>query len=284
MNLAVTSAAHSTPLDLRTDRSHASRHQLAFMDVRQGLRLLPLAWMLGWLDIRQRYRGSVLGPFWLTISNGVMVGALGFLYSRLFNTDIHDYLPFLALSQVLWGFIAGTVGESCTAFTDAESVIRSIRMPFSLFPMRLLIRNGLVLAHTIVVIIVVDCVYPVWPGWNALLSVPALLLWCLDSLAVTLLLGGFCARFRDVQPIVNSLMQIAFFITPVLWKPEQLGSAAGNLLIDPFFDLLAIVREPLLGGVPSLATWLCAIAYSLLLCTASWAFFVRARGRIAFWI
>ena len=72
-------------------------------DVREGARLLPLAWTLGWLDIRLRYRGSMLGPLWLTLSTGIMVGALGYLYAGIFHTDIHDYLPFLALSLVLVG-------------------------------------------------------------------------------------------------------------------------------------------------------------------------------------
>ena len=113
--------------------SLAGRNRLAMEDVRDGLRLWPLAWTLGWLDIRLRYRGSMLGPFWLTLSTGIMVGALGYLYSVLFSMELQDYLPFLALSQVLWGFLAATVSEACATFTEAEAVIRSVRMPLFVF-------------------------------------------------------------------------------------------------------------------------------------------------------
>ena len=65
-----------------------------------------LAWTLGWLDIKLRYRGSMLGPFWLTLSTGIMVGSLGVLYSTLFHMNMHEYLPFLSLSLVLWGFLS----------------------------------------------------------------------------------------------------------------------------------------------------------------------------------
>jgi lipopolysaccharide transport system permease protein len=265
--------------------SVASRNRRAIDDVVGGMALWRLAWALGWLDIRLRYRGSMLGPFWLTISTGVMVGALGVLYSTLFKINVRDYLPFLALSQVLWGFLATVVSEACTTFTEAEGVIRSVRMPFFVFSMRGLIRNAIALGHNIVVIVAVFAIFSVWPGWEALMAIPGLLIWAVDALALTLLLGAFCARFRDIQPIVNSVMQIAFFMTPVIWKPDQLGAAAiRKLALNPFFDLLEIVRGPILGSDIALTTWIGAFGYSIALCAISWAFFVRARGRVTFWI
>jgi lipopolysaccharide transport system permease protein len=284
MNTAATTIAIAASLDLKADMSVASRHRLAVDDLVRGGGLWRLAWALGWLDIRLRYRGSMLGPFWLTISTAVMVGALGLLYSTLFKMDLASYLPFLALSQVLWSFLAALVSDACSCFTEADSVIRSVRMPFFVFSMRTLIRNVMVLAHNILVIVLVFAIFAVWPGWNTLLAIPGLLIWTADALALTLLLGAFCARFRDIQPIVNSIMQIMFFMTPVIWKPEQLGAGVANLPWNPFFDLLEIVRGPLLDTSVSAMTWLGAIGYSVALCSVSWAFFVRARGRITFWI
>ena len=284
MSTALTFLAKNALVEFKAEQTFASRSKLASEDLRDGFHLLPLAWTLGWLDIRLRYRGSVLGPFWLTLSTGVMVGALGYLYAGIFHTDVHDYLPFLALSMVLWAFLSTLVGEACTAFTDAEGVIRAVRMPFFLFAMRILVRNMLVLAHNVLVIVVVYMVFAVWPGWYLLLSIPGLLLWCVDSLALVLLLGAFCARFRDIPPIVNSVMQIAFFITPVLWKPEQLGTGVRLLPLNPFFDLVEVVRSPLLGSTADAKVWLGALVYSGLMITISWLFFTRARGRIAFWL
>ena len=284
MDTAVATEARNDLLDLRGDPSFITRNRLAGQDVREGTRLLPLAWTLGWLDIRLRYRGSLLGPLWLTLSTGVMVGALGFLYAHIFQTDVRDYMPYLALSIVLWGLVNSVVAESCTAFTESEGIIRAVRMPFFLFAARLLIRNLLVLAHNIVVIAVVFAVFGVWPGWNGLLTIPGLLLWIVACLAIALLLGTFCARFRDILPIVSSVMQIAFFVTPVIWKPEQLGSGQALLAFNPFFDLLEVVRAPLLGALPGADVWLGAALYTLVLCGLSWGLFSRARGRIAFWI
>ncbi len=285
MSSSVTTIAPATVLNLRADMTFAARNRWAMADVVGGLRLWRLAWALGWLDIRLRYRGSMLGPFWLTISTGVMVGALGLLYSTLFKIDLRDYLPFLALSQVLWGFLAAVVSEACTVFTDAEGVIRSVRMPFFVFSLRALIRNVIALGHNIVVIVVVFAIFSMWPGTAAFMAIPGLLLWVVDALALTLLLGAFCARFRDIQPIVNSVMQIAFFMTPVIWKPNQLDpSSIEALAFNPFYDLLDIVRGPILDTDVAATTWIGALVYSMILCAVSWAFFVRTRGRVTFWI
>ena len=284
MMTGTTSAAKDALLDLRADMSLAARNRLAVRDLSGGTVLWRLAWTLGWLDIKLRYRGSMLGPFWLTLSTGIMVGSLGVLYSTLFHMNVHEYLPFLSLSIVLWNFLSALVSESCATFTEADKVIRSVRMPFFVFAVRVVVRNLLALGHNILVIIVVFAVFLIWPGWCALLAAPALVVWVVDALCLALLLGSFCARFRDIQPIVNSVMQIAFFLTPVIWKPDQLGPRVRLLPLNPFFDLLDIVRAPLLGEVPAAMTWVGAALYSVVLCSIAWGLFARARGRIAFWL
>ena len=66
-----------------------------------GLALWPLWVRLGWNDILQRYRRSMLGPFWLTASMAIMVIALGVLYAELFNTP-DPRLPAVIYALVCW--------------------------------------------------------------------------------------------------------------------------------------------------------------------------------------
>ena len=272
-------------LVLQSGLGSSERQRLAVADIAGACRLWRLAFTLGWFDIRLRYRGSMLGPFWLTLSTAVMVAALGVLYSRLFNMELHDYLPFLAMSLVLWGVLSTVIGEACTCFTSAESTIRSMRMPFSLHAMRVVVRNVIVLLHNVVVIVAVYAWFDEWPGWPALQAIPGLLVWLLDGLAACLLLGPIGARFRDIPPIVASIIQIAFFISPIIWKPELLhGPALQYLWLNPFFTLLEIVRAPLLGYSPSLHVWASALGYSAVLIVLAWVLFARTRARLAFWV
>lgn len=266
------------------DGNAAHRRQTAWRDLSDGARLYRLAAMLGWLDIKLRYRGSVLGPFWLTLSTGVMILSMGVLYAYLFHIDVRTYLPFLGLSLVLWNGLSAMVSEACVCFTAAISTIHAIRMPFTVYAVRTLVRNALVLAHNAVVIVAVYAYFDIWPGTHALLALPGLVLWLIDGVAVCLLLGSLCARFRDIPPIVGSVMQIGFFLTPIIWQPETAGINMMVLNLNPFYPLLAVVREPLLNHATGGLLWSAAVCWSALLCGAAWVLFARVRGRLPFWI
>ncbi len=262
-----------------------ARQREAVRDFAAGMRLWRLALTLGWLDIKLRYRGSVLGPFWLTLSTAVMVGALGVVWGLLFGIDERHYLPFLGLSLVLWASgIQGVATEGCSTFIQADGTIRAIRMPYSVQVVRTLLRNLIALAHNVVVPIAVFAWFDAWPGINALWALPGAALWIVDGFATAMLLGTISARFRDLPPIIGSVLQIAFYVTPVIWKPSQLGHHYWWMDLNPFDPLLEVVRAPLLGSVPSLRLWLLALAWSVLLCIVGWLAFVRARARLAFWV
>ena len=260
------------------------RQRLARLDLQGSLTMWKLIATLSWLDIKLRYRGSILGPFWVTMSTGVMVAALGLVYSTLFDQDMHDYLPYLALSLVLWTALSLVVSDACTTFLQAENMIRSMRMPFTVHVWRVLVRNLLLLLHNVVIVVIVFALYDVSPGWTAFWAVPGLALWLADSVAACMLLGAVCARFRDIPQIVGSIMQIAFYATPIVWKAAQIREGARFMPLNPFFALLEIVRGPLYGVAPDRIVWVSALAYSTVLGLVAWLLFVRVRGRLAFWV
>src|ERR1700736_3899871 len=97
---------------------------MALSDFREGFALWRLWTQLGWNDILQRYRRSILGPFWLTASMTIMVVALGVLYAELFQQKIDQFLPFFCLGILVWNLMAGYLTESGTLFTGSESYIK----------------------------------------------------------------------------------------------------------------------------------------------------------------
>lgn len=113
-----------THFSMSADRGWSQRFQLAATDLKDGARLWRLIWTLGLSDIKLRYRGSTLGPFWLTISMGVQVASMAFLYATLFHTDIHTYLPYLTISIVLWQYMNTLISDGCTCFTQSDSLIK----------------------------------------------------------------------------------------------------------------------------------------------------------------
>ncbi len=263
------------------DPRHLSR---ALADLTGGWRLRRLSWALAWLDTRNRYRGSVFGPFWLTFSTAAMVGGLGLLYSTLLKLDLREYLPFLAVSLILWNMLAQVANEACLTFTNAESIIRQMRLPYSVHVLRIVFRNAISAAHSLPLILVVFLLCGHLPGIEAILVLPGLLLVGVCAMAGALLLGMLCARFRDIPPIVANIMQLAFFMSPVLWKPELLGAGQRWVFLNPFYVVMEVVRGPLVeGGAPALI-WAAALFFTCALVAVAGIFFVRFRARLAFWI
>ena len=266
------------------DAAQPERLGRARADFTLGLSRWRLAWRLAWLDIRNRYRGSVLGPFWLTLSTGVMLGGLGVLYSTLFQLSLREYLPHLAVSLVFWTLISTLIIDATSSLTSAEAVIRQMQLPYTVHALRGVMRNAIVAAHNLPLILVVFLLCGWVPGPEAALALVGLLILGVNAFAATLFLGMLCARFRDIGPIVGSVMQLAFFMTPVLWKPELLGEWQVFMPLNPFYALLETVRGPLVeGGGPWLA-WVAALAYTAVHVGVAIAFFVRFRGRVAFWV
>ena len=273
----------AAPAYLR-DATDPRRLERAIGDLRTGLARWRLAAALARLDVRNRYRGSVLGPFWLTLSAAIMVTGLGFLYAVLFKMTLRDYLPWLAVSLMIWNTINQIVTESCTSLTSAEGIIRQLPLPYTVHALRCVLRNLVVAAHSLPLILVVFAVCGVMPGPEALLALVGLGLITLNACAAALFLGMICARFRDIAQIVASTLQFVFFVSPVIWKPQLLGDKAVWLPLNPIYVLMETVRGPLVeGGAPPLI-WAAAIFYTAAFCGLAFAFFVRFRGRIAFWV
>ncbi len=259
--------------------------RLAWRDLQGAARRWPLVVHLSWHDIRQRYRRSTLGPIWLTISVAVQIGALGFVYGGLFKSDLSTYLPHLAAGMTIWMMIAGMINEGCACFIAAEAYLKQAPLPKSMFPARIVLRCLITYAHDFVIVLVVLLIYLPPLGLQALLSIPGVALVALNGFWIGLLMGMLCTRFRDLPPIVASAMQVAFFITPVIWLPNALtGHAAMLLNFNPFALFMSLVRDPLVGVSVPLSTWLIAIAVTIGGSIGTFVMFARFRARITYWL
>ncbi len=257
---------------------------LALKDLRDGLLSIHIWPMLGWQEIRQRYRRSLLGPFWLTISTGILVGAMGPLYGSLLGQDISSYFPYLAISLVAWLLISTTVNELCLAFIAAEGFIKQIKLPLTIHVLRVIWKNLIIFAHNLVIVALVLVFFPPPISLHLLLFPAALFFIVANALWVGILLGLMCARFRDIPQIIASLMQVALFLTPVMWKADMLGRNIFAAKINPLFHFLEIVRQPLLGGAIPTTSWLVVIMITGGGYLIALGIFARFRARIAYWV
>jgi ABC-type polysaccharide/polyol phosphate export permease len=246
-----------------------------------------LAAMLGWQDVRQAYRRSVVGPFWITGGMAIQIATMGVVFSLIFKSDIQNYLPFLATSVIIWGFMSSVLSEGCLCFINGEAIIKQLNIPLYIHVLRVVWKNIITLGHNLVILPLVFLV--IWHGvsWQLFLVVPGLVILIANLTWLATVLGALSSRFRDLPPIITSLLTVTFYVTPVMWYPTLIGNnqLAHKLLgLNPFYHLLQIVRLPILGQAPTIENWILSFVFAL----CGWAFTIllmnRVQKKIAYWV
>lgn len=239
---------------------------------------------LAWQDIKTKYRRSKIGPFWITLSMAIFCVTLGCVYSQLFKADISELLPFLSIGFVAWSFIAGCLGEMPNLFSDNAVYIKEMRINLLIIHLRALARGIIILGHNLLIVLGVYIYFSIWPGWLGLLVLPGFFLVLLNLASIGITLSVIGVRFRDLSQITQNLLQVGFFITPIFWFPRLLPEGSWVVALNPLAHFVDLVRSPLLGHFPQLASWVGATV-TLLMSAILAAVLYRAKsGRIAFWV
>lgn len=240
---------------------------------------------MGWVEIRQRYARSKLGPFWLTISMGVMATTLGLLYGVLFGQKLSTYLPMISIGIVMWGLFSGIVNDGCMAFMAGAGYIKQIRSPKYLFILQVTWRNAVIWAHNFIIVVLVLAIFGV-KSWESIwLFLPGVALFLLNAMWIASFVGIVAARFRDFPQIVASMLQVAFYVSPILFHGEMLSKDHKWVIeYNPIAYLIDIVRQPLLGQFPTLLTWVIAIAMALVGWSLALIFTGKYAKRVPYWV
>jgi ABC-type polysaccharide/polyol phosphate export permease len=268
--------------------SHRSRPptSAAAQDLFGGLAKVELWGRLGWLDIKRRYRRTMIGPFWTSISLTLWVIAVGIVGVGLWHQDIHEYLPFLISGMVAWLLISNIITEACTLLVTGYALFRNVKFDYSLLAYALVWRNVLVFLHNLIVyVLIVAILKPSLFSFTAFLAIPGLLLIVANGAWIALLCGMFCLRFRDVTQLVASLLQISLLITPIFWPPSTLQGLHRVVFVEtnPLFHLIDLVRAPLLGNAPDLISYAVVLGITVIGWLVTYRMFSNFRRRIAYW-
>jgi ABC-type polysaccharide/polyol phosphate export permease len=258
----------------------------AGQDIIGGLRKTELWGRMGWLDVKRRYRRTMLGPFWTSISLAMYVLGVGLVGAGLWHQDASEYLPFLASGMVGWLLVSTIISEACTLLVSGHALFRNVTFEYSILAYTLVWRNLITFLHNLVVwLLIVVVLRPHSLGLTTLLAIPGVLLISLNGVWISLLCGMFCLRFRDVTPLVSSLLQIGMLITPIFWPPESLEGTNRLIFVEfnPLHHLVNVVRSPLLGKVPETASYVVVVLITLGGWYLTYIVLRRFRRRIAYW-
>ena len=261
----------------------------AWADLAAGFGRRELWLHLGWQDIKQRYRRSVLGPIWITIATGTMAVALGGLYSTLFHLPLAEHLPYVTLGLIIWNLINASILEGADVFVANEGLIKQLPTPLSVHVYGLVWRQIILFGHNIIIFVVIAIIFPQPWKWTDLSFIPALALIAVNCVWVALCFGILATRYRDISPLLFSLVQLLFYVTPIIWNDATLrdqgaGTWAKIIQFNPLLHYVDIVRAPLLGADQEWVHWAVVIALTIV----GWAvtaFAMRQyRSRVPYWV
>lgn len=258
----------------------------SFNDVREGFRRRRNWSYLAGENVRNRYRRTVLGPWWMTLQMAVFIAGITVVFGQIQGLSLRDFLPYAAVGYITFGLLTGMTRAGADVFIRNSSTMKSSRQPLSSLVLREVSIEVIHFLHNMVLFIVIVALRLVPLSPKMLLALPVLVVIALNGLCVGLWLGPTVARFRDVQPLINSILGVAIFFSPVLYHPSALSSSARRAIFawNPFTYCISAFRAPLIGAP------LLSIYYiGLVLVTAinlglALVVFTRARSRLPYWV
>ena len=241
--------------------------------------------LLGWYDIKQRYRRSMIGPFWITISTGIMVASIGLMFSKIFKSPVGEFLPYFAIGQITWLLLSAQLTDACTMFVQSQSIIKQVSLPLSVHVLRKLWYNIILFLHNFIIIIVVLIIAGNGLLWEHFLILPAIILILVLLFLLSVILGILCTRFRDITQIVAVFLQLIYFFTPIFWMKKSLSAKQSWITdLNPFYHIIELVRSPLLGKTPDAYHWVNLLIYVALAAIITFFLVKRFRNRVAYWL
>lgn len=264
----------------------ANRKSLMLLNDLRGMKkdLYLILWR-AWVDTKARYKRSILGPYWLSIGTLTFVIGYSILAGLLFQRPLEEFLGFIACGVITWQLISGTLVEGAKIFVSNAHELKSVRVILLGLPLKQVLRGLIGLVHSLPIVMVVvyftDAI-----TWHTLMFIPGLAILCLTLFGMVLLLGTLAARYRDIEQLTVMLIQFMFYMTPILWKPEMLGTGNGSWIAwcNPFYYLLTIMRQPLLGQSVEWQIWAMASGIMVISLFSGLGIYLRFRQRIPFWV
>jgi len=245
---------------------------------------LVTAYHFAVFEIHGRFKRSVLGILWYALSTLVIVLGLGPLYASIFGHPLDEYFGYLAFGLVFWNFFQGVISESTAAYQSNHTYIKDMVIHPAVFNVAVVIKHSFIWLQNIVVVygllMVIGFGFTLPSIWFFVYFGPVVMVVLFGSVASALI----SLRYRDFANIINLLLQILFFLTPIMWKtrPDILGLSV--VKYNPVFYLVSLPRNLLLGE--NISIWVTVLSWPVGLCCLWASFWIieKYRRELVFWL
>jgi ABC-type polysaccharide/polyol phosphate export permease len=240
-----------------------------------------------WIDIRNHFGRTRLGTLWNALGLTALIAALGLFFGTILKNELAGYaayLPFLTAGVLVWAFLSASINQSCSVFGTRAQTLRHTAQPFAAIPISTVMRNLIIfLQNTVLAVIIYGVVFGSFPVHLPAFITGAVLV-AANVLWISALAALACIRFRDLPQLIAGTLNVAFFLTPILWQEHFLGRYAILADINPAYHLISLVRLPLLGGAPTALSWMVGLAMLGIGSAVTVIAYAQARQKIPYWL
>jgi lipopolysaccharide transport system permease protein len=234
--------------------------------------------------LKNRYKRSMLGIFWMLLNPLLQTIVLAVAFGTLFKSSLPNYPVYLLSGLLAWSFITQTTQYAMNMMVSGSGLLKRIYIPRATYVVAV-VGNGLVnfivsILPLILTILVFN--HPISTSWFFLpFSIIILLIF---TFGFALLLSTASVFFNDSMDIYQILVQALFFMTPIMYPSSVLPNELMRwMAFNPFFMLIELFRMPIYAHtIPGTSLVASAAALALVTLLTGWAVFTSRADQLAY--
>ena len=241
---------------------------------------------LGITKLRIRFLRTKLGPLWEIIGTLAIISMISLIWSKLWGKNLNDFLPYLFFGYVLWKTIISIIGDANMAYHEVyKNVLENVYIhPFQL-SVGLVSKNFIVFFGFLICCLFIGFFVGNLSFFSIIYLIYFIIFFFISSICISFLFGLLCLKYRDLQHSIGIILNLAFFMTPIIWEPSQLGER-GQIIIDfnLIYHYIEFFRSSLLYGTVNKITFYVVTFTTLILVLFATFISKKYSRKMIFWL
>lgn len=254
--------------------------------VRDSFRYRELIWALALKDLKVRYKRSVLGFLWALLNPALLMIVLTLVFSTVMRMNVKHYAIFLLSVLLPWTFLSQSLAYAVESIVGNGELIKKVAVPKLVFPVAVVVSNliNLLLSIIPLALIVLAVGQPFYWTW-VYLPIPLVIL-TIFTLGATFLFATANVYYRDVAHIVQILLQVLFYLTPIIYSADMVpASFRWVFRLNPLVYVFNGFRLAVYWGqLPRIQSLGASLVCALLALVVGFAVFRKHQSQFVFYV
>ena len=247
----------------------------------------PMTWLfIGLMDVSLQYKRTILGPWWNTMGIVLIISVLSSIWANLLKIDINFFIPYFTIGFIVWSWFSSTLIDMSKCLIEVEGLLKQVNIPLSSHLLRISIRNFIIFLHNSALIFLVITFFNLDVLFLEfiLFSLPGIVLIFLSINSLGIIISLLSLRYRDIGNLIFFVLQILFFLTPVLWHPDILDKHLSIVEMNPMYYWVDIIRQPILGLDIHNNSLIIIATSTIVLLIISFYMIGKYKNRLIYWL